>query len=336
MGSKTAVFTSGDDGYHTYRIPALLVTQKGTLLAFCEGRRNDRSDHGDIDLLVKRSEDNGETWSDQCVIYGEEGEVTIGNPCPVLDAINNTIWMPFCRENRDVLMMNSDDDGMTWSEPTDITADVKLSTWEWYATGPGVGIQLERGPHAGRLVIPSDHREPNGYDCGSHVVYSDDGGDTWQIGEAIRPGANECQVVELLDGSLLMNIRMQTDSDGLRAIARSEDGGITWSELEHEQNLQCPKCQASLLRMPSETEDRVLFTNPATKEAPSPEYGKRAGMTLNISWDGGKSWMHSRVLHAGPAAYSCLAPLPDGNAACLYEGGAESPYENIYFERISI
>ena len=336
MGLKTAVFTSGDDGYHTYRIPALLATKKGTLLAFCEGRRNNGNDHGDIDLLVKRSEDGGATWSKQDVIYGEPGEVTIGNPCPVLDGRNNTIWMPFCRENSDVLMGKSEDDGLTWTDPIDITEDVKLPTWEWYATGPGVGIQLAHGPHAGRLVIPSDHREPDGYDCGSHVVFSDDAGDTWHIGQAIRPGANECQAVELLDGSLLMNIRMQTDSNGLRAVVRSGDGGITWSGLEHDKNLQCPKCQASLLRMSADAEDQLLFTNPCTAEPPSPEYGKRAGMTLKVSGDAGESWTRSRVLHEGPAAYSCLAELTDGNAACLYEGGTESPYEHIYFEQFSL
>ncbi len=333
---KTAVFTSGEDGYHTYRIPSLLVTRKGTLLAFCEGRRAGQGDHGDIDLLVKRSEDGGENWSDQRVIYGEAGEVTIGNPCPVVDQRNGTIWMPFCRENNLVLMMKSEDDGQSWSAPTDITKDVKRPTWKWYATGPGVGIQLERGDHAGRLVIPCDHREHEGYDCGSHVIYSDDGGTTWQIGEVIKPGANECQAVELLDGSLLLNMRMQTDSNGRRGTTRSKDGGLSWSALSHDENLPCPKCQASLIRMPSDSEDRLLFTNPVAEDSPGPDYGKRANMTLRISNDAGASWTEKSVLHEGPAAYSSLAALQGGDAGCLYEGGAESQYEHIFFERISL
>ena len=211
---KTHVYTSGQDGYHTYRIPALLVTKAGTLLAFCEGRRNGRGDHGDLDLLVKRSEDGGETWSEQLLIYGEPGEVTIGNPCPVVDDDTGVIWLPFCRENDDVFMTHSADDGKTWADPVDITADVKMPAWGWYATGPGVGIQLQRGEHRGRLVIPCDHREDETYGNGSHTIYSDDHGATWQLSALIAPGANECQVVELADGSLKMNIRMQTYSEG--------------------------------------------------------------------------------------------------------------------------
>ena len=136
---KTNVFTSGQDGYHTYRIPAVLVSPSGSLLALCEGRRNNQWDHGDIDLLMKRSEDGGRSWSAQQVVYSEEGEITIGNPCPVVDAETGTIRMLFCRDNMDVLVTHSTDDGWHWSDPTDITEGVKKREWAWYATGPGGG-----------------------------------------------------------------------------------------------------------------------------------------------------------------------------------------------------
>ena len=333
----THVYSSGQDGYHTYRIPALLVTGQGTLLAFCEGRRNDRRDHGDIDLLVKRSEDNGETWSSQEVVYGEPGEVTIGNPCPVLDRDTGTIWLPFCKDNDRVLITRSEDDGRTWSPPEDITASVKLDTWAWYATGPGVGIQLQEGIHRGRLVIPCDHRSPETYENGSHAFFSDDGGQTWRLGGVIRPGSNECQVVELSDGTLMMNMRMQGGYRGLRRVARSDDGGVSWSDLHQDPNLSCPKCQASFVRYPSDTnEDILLFSNPVSPYVPGSERGERIDMTVRISRDGGKTWPHQKLLHKGPAAYSCLAALPDGDVACLFEAGVDLAYEHIVFERFPL
>ena len=242
---KTHVYTSGQDGYHTYRIPALLVTKAGTLLAFCEGRRTGRGDHGDLDLLVKRSEDGGETWSEQVLIYGEPGEVTIGNPCPVVDGDTGVIWLPFCRDNDDVFVTHSADDGETWADPVEITAVVKKPSWNWYATGPGVGIQLQRGAHRGRLVIPCDHREDETYGNGSHTIYSDDHGATWQMSALITPGANECQVVELSDGSLKMNIRMQTYSEGLRG----DFGEWGWgTQLVR----SCTRCEFAVSKMSGE------------------------------------------------------------------------------------
>ena len=340
---KTQVFTSGQAGYHTYRIPALLVTKTGTLLAFCEGRRNGRGDHGDLDLLVKRSEDGGETWSEQQLIYGEPGEVTIGNPCPVVDADTGAIWLPFCRENDAVLITHSEDDGKTWADPVEITADVKKATWNWYATGPGIGIQLQRGEHKGRLVIPCDHRADETYGNGSHVIYSDDHGATWHRSASITPGANECQVVELDDGSLMMNIRMQTHSKGVRGISVSRDGGHSWSEIVHDANLPCPKCQASLVG----NGDRLVFSNPVsptppenpargTRFYPGKGRGERVNLTARLSEDGGQTWPWRKLLHKGPAAYSCLALLPDGDIGCLYEAGEAHPYQYLTFERFRI
>ncbi len=150
------VFTSGTGGYHTYRIPAVVLTGENTLLAFCEGRKTGRGDHGDLDLVLRRSTDGGKTWQPTQLVH-EEGrteKITIGNPCPVVDRTTGTVWLPFCRDNDRVLMTNSTDDGRTWSKPVEITKDVKRPHWGWYATGPGHGIQTADG----RLRLPCRSR----------------------------------------------------------------------------------------------------------------------------------------------------------------------------------
>lgn len=331
-----SVWTSGEGGYHTYRIPSVIVAPNGDLLAFCEGRRNSSGDHGNLDLLQKRSTDGGATWSEQVVVYEEGGEreTTIGNPCPVVDQSTGVIWMPFTRDNDDVFVASSDDSGATWSAPVEITESVKPPAWGWYATGPGVGIQLKSGPHAGRLVIPCDHRCPE-YDCGSHVIYSDDHGSTWQLSpDVIQPGANECQVVELADGRLMLNARMESSRrTGQRGLSFSDDGGQTWSPLSQESGLADPVVQASLIVFEPTPGGRVLlFSNPDVPQ--TVERGKRINLTIQVSRDEGQTWTSKRVLHPGPSAYSCLMALPNGNVGCLYEAGDKSAYETIRFASI--
>jgi sialidase-1 len=321
------VYLSGQGGYHTYRIPALLVTRGGALLAFCEGRKTSRSDHGDLDLVVRRSTDNGRSWSEMQIVYEEGGEqkITIGNPCPVVDQSTGTIWLPFTRDNDSVLLTHSADDGLTWSPPVDITSEVKRPDWGWYATGPGVGIQLTRGEHSGRLVIPCDHREKiDGRDVmHSHVFYSDDAGANWQLGGSVARHTDECQVVELTDGRLMINMRNywgraggQPENGSMRAVAHSDDGGRTWGPLRFGQTLIEPVCQASFIRHVSPSEDGprnvLLFSNPASKTT-------RERMTVRASFDEGQTWPVSKTLYPGPAAYSCLAQLPDSRIGLLYE-----------------
>ena len=153
---QTDVFVAGQGGYHTYRIPALVRTTKDTLLAFCEGRKNNRRDHGDLDLVLRRSRDGGRTWSRQQVVYEEGGaaEVTIGNPAPVVDQDTGVIWLPFCRDNDRVLMTHSNDDGLTWTPPIDITDDVKEPDWTWYATGTGERYSASPAAAQGPLGHP--------------------------------------------------------------------------------------------------------------------------------------------------------------------------------------
>jgi sialidase-1 len=349
---NTNVFVSGREGYHTYRIPALVTTKKGTLLAFCEGRKSGRSDSGNIDLLVKRSADNGKTWSKRQVVW-DDRENTCGNPCPVVDQQTGTIWLLMTwnrgddregaikkntsRDTRRVWVSRSNNDGLRWSKPVEITATAKRPEWRWYATGPGVGIQLQKGPWKGRMVIPCDHSivsadDPDGYN--SHVIISDDHGKTWYIGGVVSPKVNECQVVELDNGTLMINMRNYDRSKTTRAIATSTDGGITFSKVSHDPALVEPICQASFLRYTLRSKhvrNRLLFSNPAHAKR-----GDRRDMTVRLSYDEGRSWPVSKLIYAGPSAYSCLTILPNGNIACLYEAGPKNPYETIIFSSFTL
>ncbi len=321
------VFSSGAEGYHTYRIPAVVLTNKGTLLAFCEGRKTGRGDHGDLDLMLRRSNDGGRNWQPMQLVHEEGGDakITIGNPCPVVDRDTGTIWLPFCRNNDRVLITHSSDDGKTWARPVDITGDVKKAGWGWYATGPGHGIQLS----GGRLLIPSDCGDSPGFgdwDKKGHslVFYSDDHGKTWKLGGVTDAGMNECEAVELADGSVLLSMRNYFDRDQ-RAFSRSSDGGLTWSKPKHHQQVYCPTCQSSIQRYSLQPSSRILYSGPGGP--------KRNNMTVRLSYDEGKTWPVAKVLYAGSAAYSDLVILPDGAIGCLYERDA---YKRITFVRFSL
>lgn len=331
---QVPVFTSGQDGYHTYRIPSVIVSPKGTVLAFCEGRKNGRGDTGDIDLVMKRSTDGGKSWGKLEVVW-DEGDNTCGNPCPVIDAKTGTIHLLLTHNlradteakivggtsagSRTVWIATTTDDGATWSKPVEITKSVKKPGWTWYATGPGIGIQLK----SGRLLVPCDSKSDGGKVLESHVIYSDDAGKTWKIGGAVGPQCNECQAVELADGKVMLNIRNHKGNKR-RMVAISADGGETFSKPMEDDALIEPVCQASILRLPGE-KGGILFSNPAST--------KREKMTVKRSRDDGKTWAEPLLLHAGPSAYSCLTILPGGEIGCLYERGTKSAYEEIVFAK---
>lgn len=338
---RTVLWESGRGGYHTYRIPAITVTKKGTLLAFCEGRNKGLGDSGDIDMLVKRSTDGGRTWSDQRVVWNDAAN-TCGNPCPVVDTKTGTVWllMTWNRgddrepaiidgtsiDTRRVFVTSSTDDGRTWTPPREITADVKPSGWTWYATGPGNGIRIERGKHAGRLVVPCDHMEAGTKKYYSHVIYSDDHGSTWRTGGTTpNDKVNECGVVELSDGRLMLNMRNYDRTTRARQVAFSSDGGMTWTGQRFDAVLVEPVCQAGIRRLswPGRgKKNAILFSNPASDSA-------RVNMTVRMSPDDGATWPYKLALHSGPSAYSDLAVFDKGRIACLYECGEKNPYERI-------
>lgn len=344
--ARSTVYVSGREGYHTFRIPALLTAADGTLLAFAEGRKHSSSDAGDIDVVLKRSTDMGKTWGPLQIVW-DDGQNTCGNPCPVLDRQQGTIFLLLTwnrgedrepqiiaqtsHDTRRVFVSESRDGGISWSAPREITPDVKRTNWTWYATGPGAGIQIQRGPHRGRLVVPCDHIEAGTKRYYSHIIFSDDHGKSWQLGgSSPSDKVNECEVVELADGRLMLNMRNYDTSSRTRQVAFSSDGGMTWSDQRHDAALYDPICQASIRRLSwPENGGRniILFSNPAGP--------KRERMTVRASLDDCRSWQVSRQISDAPAAYSCLEALSDGTIGLLYETGVKSPYETVVFLRFS-
>jgi sialidase-1 len=334
--------------YHTYRIPALVTTPRGTLVAMCEGRKHTHHDVGIIDLLVRRSEDGGRTWSDTAVIVTEPGQ-TCGNPAPIVDRQTGFIWLPFCknpafedresrgnkwRYDRPVWLTHSEDDGRTWTEPVEITAQAKEPSWTWYSTGPVHGIQLA----SGRLVASCTHRVrgsglPDETDTArySHVLLSDDHGTTWRVGGSVaQEGTNECAAVETVDGRVYLSCRDQAGG-GRRYAAWSDDGGETFAEVSPDETLIEPRCEASVVRLTDarrHDRNRVLFSNPASRT--------RDTLTIRMSYDECRTWPVAKVLEPGISAYSDLAVLDDFTVVCLYERGETSPYERLALARFDV
>ncbi|MEW6756279.1 MAG: sialidase family protein [Candidatus Latescibacterota bacterium] len=341
---RTIVFAAGADGYPCCRIPSLLATPQGTLLAFCEGRQS-RSDHAQNDIILKRSPDGGQSWSAVARV-ADAGTDSLNDPSAVVDRRTGRILLHYTRfaegyhTDRAVpgytdrhasrnLLTWSDDDGVTWAAPADLTRQVKRPDVRCAVVTCGIGIQLRRGPQAGRLVhAVYQFGGPPGQEA--YVCFSDDGGATWGVG-GIAPTADgdqaaEPQVVELADGRLMLNARTRSKR---RRVARSTDGGATFGPLLSDPTLVEPACQASILRYSDPLDDlpsRLLFSNPASQS-------ERVCGTVRLSLDEGESWSAGRVLAEGSFAYSCLTVLGDGSIGCLYEA---DEYGRIVFGRFSL
>lgn len=345
------VFQKGECGYDTYRIPALVQTGSGVLLAFAEARKNGAGDTGDIDLVVKRSEDGGASWSDMIMVWDDSGNVC-GNPSPVVDARTGRVLLVMtwndgrdpekaihARESIDVRRVfecYSEDEGLSWSVPVEISDQTRLPEWTWYATGPCHALQLRSGEHEGRVVVACNHGV---FDDGpkgtvSHVIYSDDFGCSWNIG-GVLPLGNEATVAELSDGRLMLNMRGVKSAERLenpyRWAAVSSDGGETFDEPYLCRDLVEPVCNASIINYssaPEKLSSRLLFSNPA-------DTTRRVNMTVSMSRDDGATWTRTWQLPGTKAAYSDLCMLSDGSPAILYETGEESPYEKIVYSRLN-
>ena len=362
VGSGTAtaidehpVYVSGQGGYHTYRIPALVRTNAGTLLAFCEGRKKSSSDTGDIDLLVRRSADGGATWGPQIVVWDDAGN-TCGNPAPVVDTATGTIHLlstwnlgsdaeskiiqGTSKDTRRVFALASTDDGLNWSTAKEITATAKQPDWAWYATGPGAGIRLSRGAQAGRLIVACDHILDGKKSFGSHVLYSDDHGGSWRIGAVAVSNAtvhpNENLAVELVPpapggGSRVYFNARDHQGKVHRAQAFSEDGGTTYTPAEFADApaFTTPTVQGGLARFRTtdagDPGNRILFS--------CPNGGSRNRMSIWSSTDEARTWSEPKLVYEGPSAYSDMTRLTDGRMGLLFEKGVTSPYESIVLVR---
>ncbi len=339
---QATVYQAKGGGYFSHRIPALLVTSKGTLLAFCEARSGSASDSAPADVVLRRSLNNGKSWTPAQVVAHFPG-FTVGNPTPVEDRKTGVVWLLVTANpagvtekeidegtpsgSRTVWITHSNDDGLHWASARDITPSAKKPDWTWYATGPGNGIQMTDG----RLVVPCDHKVARTNAFYSHVIYSDDDGKTWKVGGSAGPETNESAVVQLADGSLLLNMRSYAGRHQ-RAMASSRDGGITWSPVRLDPTLIEPVCQASMVRYALERgggRGRLLFSNPA-------DTARRDRMTVRLSSDGGKTWPTARLIYEGPSAYSSLAVLPDGSVGLLYERGTAEAYDEIEFAHFNL
>lgn len=339
------VFAAGDDGVNTYRIPSLLATPGGALLAFCEARKQSRDDATPTDLVFKRSTDGGRTWSPMRVLVEGPGNEAIMNPTAVVHRESGAVIL-FCNHvrghgqsrQRRQMLLTSTDDGATWSKPASLSERI-VPHEQSLVPGPGVGIQTA----GGRLVVPGyageyDPKTDGGYH--SRVIYSGDGGKTWRMGRAVSAFTNESQVVELADGRLMLNMRDSTGK-GRRAVAFSEDKGETWSEVSYSEELNECACQASIIRLSggpgakAGEKNRLLFSNPDN-------VGRICGavprtkLTVRISYDEGRTWPVKKLIHAGPSAYSGLVRLPDGDIGVVSEGGKKDYREWIRFVRFSL
>jgi sialidase-1 len=345
---SATVFKSGQNGYHTYRIPVIIRAKNGDLLAFAEGRKNSGADHGDIDLVMKRSSDEGKTWGPLQLVQDEDtnptAKVWIGNPTPVVDQTDpkhpGRIWLAFTRSNAKMFVTSSDDNGKTWAKRRDISAECVKPAWDWCAAGPVHGIQLEHGPHAGRLIIPCDHQIKGSASWGVHLVYSDDHGATWTLGAVDTRAAddplhpNECVAVELADGRVYVNAREHNGSDpATRTIAYSSDGGQTFdTPFTAEPNITSPVVQNSLVRLtlaePGDRPNVLVYCGPGNPT-------ERRDLTMLASYDEGKTWKRKTVVHAGPAAYSDLVKLDDEHVGVIFEAGRRL-YDEVLFAKVGL
>ncbi|MEW2526843.1 sialidase family protein [Streptomyces sp. NPDC047071] len=347
---------SQDPGYTCFRIPAVVKTVKGTLLAFAEGRVNDCSDAGDIDLVLKRSHDGGRTWGPMQVINEGAGN-THGNPTPIVDRDTGRIVLAETYNtgrtdgkncevpcDRTPHLQYSDDDGVTWSAPRDLSKEILPASWNsWYATGPVHGLQLTRGRHKGRLVFAVNAETWNGSRVTANhaaLIVSDDGGERWRIGATdsypvdaadgtFRQKPSEMTVTERQDGSIYVSGREQDGTDlGHRSHTVSRDGGDSFiAPFRPQPDLYTPQVQGSTLRLGS----RLLLACPGDPD-------RRRTMTVRSSYDGGRTWDsfdRGTVVTTDWSGYSDMVHADADHVGLMYEGGPVDARDEIRFARFT-
>jgi len=360
---RIPVFTSGQEGHATYRIPAILQVPNGDLLAFAEGRVKGSADFGDINLVFKRSSDRGKSWSSLETLVDYDS-LQAGNPAPVVDLLDpahpqGVVYLFYNTGNnheyevrlnqgiREIWVIKSYDLGATWTSPENITTQVHRpnhpaanpaythpADWRHYANTPGHAIQIAEGRYKGRLFVAANHSVGNPQEhfreYRAHGFYSDDHGKSYRLSESLTfPGSNESTAAPLSQDRLLMSVRNQEGTVRQRILTYSSDGGATWEEEYFEAQLPDPVCQGSLLALGKEKGKMVL----AHSNAADPQ--ERNHLTVKLSWDEGRTWNRSIPIDATSdpkksswTAYSDLVLLDRDTLGILYE---RDNYREIVF-----
>lgn len=341
---KTDLFEAGKDGYALYRIPGIIATKSGTLLAYCEARKTVRGDWGTIDLWMRRSTDNGKTWEAARKIttpppdakknpvalaqkLAKEDEITLNNPVAINDMKSGAVHFLYCVEYARCFYMRSDDDGKTFTKPIEITSAFesyrRVYDWKVLATGPGHGIQMTNG----RLLVPVWLSTGTGGHAHRpsvvSTIYSDDQGKTWKNGAIVAkdtpetPNPSETAAVERSDGKVLLNLRNESKKQR-RLATVSADGISKWSEPRFEMTLPDPICFGSLVRYQDakNKKDGILFIN-----ADNGANRERKNVSVKLSLDNGETWAVSRSIEPGASGYPDIAVGKEGMIFCFYERG---------------
>lgn len=359
--NPVVVFQAGESGYHTFRIPAIIRNPSGSLLAFCEGRKANSSDFGDIDIVMKRSEDGGNTWGPLQIVV-DRADLQAGNPAPVVDQLDgrfpkgrvllfyNTGNQP---ENtvrkgigmREVWYIASSDGGIHWDEPVNITAQVHHPAalapngpdWRSYANTPGHALQIMQGPFRGRIIVAANHSAgaplPRFKDYQAHAFFTNDHGQSFALSQSVSfAGSNESMAAELGNGGILLNSRNQSGDVRARIISRSNNGGISWDTTYFERSLIDPVNQGAIFNLGFAKGKAILLSSHTQDSL------RRNNLMLHISRNDGLDWEQVTSIDATEAAtpkdytaYSDLVQIANRNIGILYE---RNQYKEIVFTSV--
>ncbi|MGO1649611.1 MAG: sialidase family protein [Sphingobacterium sp.] len=364
---ETTVFRSGDDGYASYRIPAIVQDKKGNLIAFAEGRVDHAGDFGNVDIVYKISQDQGRTWG-ALQIAVDYDNLQAGNVAPVVDILDpehpeGRIFLFYNTGNnhegevrkgnglREIWYISSVDGGNSWDDPVNITSQVHRpkqpgednsynfqEDWRTYANTPGHAFQFVSGVNEGRLYIAANHSagdpHPQGQDWIAHAYYSDDHGKTFQLSENVPyPGTNESSAAQIGENQVYMSSRNQGPDPKLRIISISRDGGHSWASAQPDANLPDPTNQGAVLSWKKGNKFILAHVNAA-------DPAHRDNLTLRLSDNQGKTWYHRKVIAKSPAgyegdysAYSDIVLVNKNTVGILYE---KDNYKEIVYTTASV